>query len=187
MIHRLSAISVAASRAIPAEPPMRRCACSTAASQRPGDHGHRHHFARCRNLVGGGIGWRRQRQSSSNRALRASAARLPAVAWARWRPVAAFEYTVLVDGTTTVRVVSDQAGKRVGDCVAVEQGQFANIRLVATALRAARPADAARRPPRRPRRAAGERLRAGQAAGPGGEDGRRIRHRERRMRLLCGE
>jgi len=37
---------------------------------------------------------------------------------------------VLVDGMTTVRVVSDQAGKRVGDCVAVEQGQFANIRLV---------------------------------------------------------
>ncbi|MGL4809089.1 MAG: hypothetical protein ACRC4O_10140, partial [Giesbergeria sp.] len=30
-----------------------------------------------------------------------------------------------------VRIVSDQAGKRVGDCVSIEQGQFANIRLVA--------------------------------------------------------
>jgi outer membrane lipoprotein SlyB len=47
----------------------------------------------------------------------------------------AFEYTVLIAGTSTVRIVSDQAGKRVGDCVAVEQGQFANIRLVPDSAR----------------------------------------------------
>jgi hypothetical protein len=36
---------------------------------------------------------------------------------------------VLLDGTTQ-RVISDQAGKRAGDCVAVETGAFTNIRLV---------------------------------------------------------
>ena len=30
-----------------------------------------------------------------------------------------------------MRIISDQAGKIVGDCVAIEQGQFSNIRLVA--------------------------------------------------------
>jgi outer membrane lipoprotein SlyB len=42
-----------------------------------------------------------------------------------------FEYTVLIDGTQTVRVVTDEAGLRVGDCVAVERGSnFNNLRLV---------------------------------------------------------
>lgn len=41
----------------------------------------------------------------------------------------AFEYTVLIGGSTT-RIVSDQAGMRVGDCVAVERGRFNNLRLV---------------------------------------------------------
>ena len=83
-------------------------------------------------LVGGGIGLvSGSGQSGSNRALRgitgAAAGRGVGTLAGRSQ---AFEYTVLVDGMTTVRVVSDQAGKRVGDCVAVEQGQFANIRLV---------------------------------------------------------
>jgi outer membrane lipoprotein SlyB len=42
-----------------------------------------------------------------------------------------FEYTVLIGGTQTVRVVTDEAGLRVGDCVAVERGSnFNNLRLV---------------------------------------------------------
>ena len=83
-------------------------------------------------LVGGGVGLASgSGQSGSNRALRtlggAAAGRGISNLATRSQ---AFEYTVLIDGTTTTRIVSDQAGKRVGDCVAVEQGQFANIRLV---------------------------------------------------------
>lgn len=70
-------------------------------------------------------------QSGSNRALRgvggAAAGRGVGSLAGRSQ---AFEYTVLIGGRSTVRIVSDQAGKRVGDCVAVEQGQWANIRLV---------------------------------------------------------
>jgi outer membrane lipoprotein SlyB len=45
----------------------------------------------------------------------------------------AFEYTILIGGTSTIRFVSDEAGLRVGDCVAVERGSFNNLRLVADA------------------------------------------------------
>jgi hypothetical protein len=74
-------------------------------------------------VVGGGIGLvSGSGQSGSNRALRGITG---AAAGHGVRTLAgrsqAFEYTVL-DGMTTVRVFSDQAGKRVGDCVAVEQG-----------------------------------------------------------------
>jgi len=84
-------------------------------------------------IVGGGIGLATGRgNSTSNQALRtlggAAAGRGVGTLAGRSQ---AFEYTVLVGGRTTIRVVSDQAGKRVGDCVAVEQGQFNNIRLVA--------------------------------------------------------
>lgn len=41
-----------------------------------------------------------------------------------------FEYTILIGGTSTVRMVTDEAGLRVGDCVAVERGGFNNLRLV---------------------------------------------------------
>jgi outer membrane lipoprotein SlyB len=41
-----------------------------------------------------------------------------------------FEYTVLINNTNTIRMVTEQAGLRVGDCVSVERGQFNNIRLV---------------------------------------------------------
>jgi hypothetical protein len=83
-------------------------------------------------VVGGGIGLATgSGQSGSNRALRtlggAAAGRGVGNLASRSQ---AFEYTVLIDGRTTIRVISDQAGKRVGDCVAVEQGQFNNIRLV---------------------------------------------------------
>ena len=86
-------------------------------------------------LVGGGIGLATgSGQSGSNRALRGLGGAAAGRAVGNMAGSSqAFEYTVLVDGTQTVRIVSDQAGKRIGDCVAVEQGQFANIRLVATA------------------------------------------------------
>jgi outer membrane lipoprotein SlyB len=41
-----------------------------------------------------------------------------------------FEYTILIDGTSTITMVTDEAGLRVGDCVAVERGAFNNLRLV---------------------------------------------------------
>ncbi|HOX89992.1 MAG TPA: hypothetical protein PLN55_10305, partial [Burkholderiaceae bacterium] len=68
-------------------------------------------------VVGGGIGLATgSGQSGSNRALRTlgGAAAGGAVGNLATRSQA-FEYTVLVGGTNTVRIVSDQAGKRVGD------------------------------------------------------------------------
>jgi len=44
-----------------------------------------------------------------------------------------FEYTVLVNGTNTIRMVTEKGGLRVGDCVSVERGQFNNIRLASDA------------------------------------------------------
>jgi hypothetical protein len=41
-----------------------------------------------------------------------------------------FEYTILIDGRQSIRMVTDEAGLRVGDCVAVERGGFKNLRLV---------------------------------------------------------
>lgn len=71
-------------------------------------------------------------QSSSNRALRAlgGAAVGGRVAGAAGRTTA-FEYTILVGGTNTIRIVTEKAGLRVRDCVSVETGQFNNIRLAA--------------------------------------------------------
>lgn len=40
------------------------------------------------------------------------------------------EYTVLVDRTSTVRIITDDLGIRIGDCVALERGSFNNVRLV---------------------------------------------------------
>jgi outer membrane lipoprotein SlyB len=71
-------------------------------------------------------------QSRSNRALRgiggaAVGSRVGGAAGSS----TGFEYTVLVGGTNTIRIVTEQAGLRVGDCVSVERGQFNNIRLAA--------------------------------------------------------
>jgi outer membrane lipoprotein SlyB len=147
-------------------------------------------------LVGGGIGLATgSGQSSSNRALRgiggAAAGRGVGTLAGRSQ---AFEYTVLVDGTTTIRIVSDQAGKRVGDCVAVEQGQFANIRLVpesrcAPRAQPAAPAKAA------PAKAAPEAADVRQASACeqakeqvlAAATDEEFNLAERRMRLLCGE
>jgi outer membrane lipoprotein SlyB len=69
-------------------------------------------------------------QSNSNRALRA----LGGAAVGRGVAGAAsgstgFEYTVLIGGTNTIRIVTEKAGLRVRDCVSVERGAFSNIRL----------------------------------------------------------
>jgi len=148
-------------------------------------------------LVGGGIGLvSGSGQSGSNRALRgitgAAAGRGVGTLAGRSQ---AFEYTVLVDGMTTVRVVSDQVGKRVGDCVAVEQGQFANIRLVPDSRCAPRtqaapakaaPAKAAPAPAAADvqQASACEQAKAQLLAANTDEEFDRA---ERRMRLLCGE
>jgi len=70
-------------------------------------------------------------QSRSNRALRtmggaAVGGRVGAAAGS----TTGFEYTVLIN-SRTVTLVTEKAGLRVGDCVSVERGQFANIRLAA--------------------------------------------------------
>jgi outer membrane lipoprotein SlyB len=105
-------------------------------------------------LVGGGIGLASgSGQSGSNRALRTvGGAAVGGRVGDRMTRTEAFEYTVLIGGTNTIRIVSEQAGKRVGDCVAVEQGQFANIRLVSDARCSPppRPAAAAAPAPARP-------------------------------------
>lgn len=154
-------------------------------------------------LVGGTLGLASgSGQSSSNRALRgvggAVAGRAVGQAASNQQ---AFEYTVLIDGTQTTRIVSDQAGKRVGDCVAVEQGQFSNIRLVPDSRCAPRTAAA---PAAAPAKAAPPPAAA--AAAPAAEDvqaasaceqakaqvlaattDEQFNVAERRMRLLCGE
>jgi outer membrane lipoprotein SlyB len=53
-----------------------------------------------------------------------------------------FEYTILIGGTSTIQMVTDEAGLRVGDCVAVERGAFNNLRLVDDARCAPRPTQA---------------------------------------------
>jgi len=146
-------------------------------------------------LVGGGIGLATgSGQSGSNRALRgiggAAAGRGVGSLAGRSQ---AFEYTVLVDGTSTIRVVSDQAGKRIGDCVAVEQGQFANIRLVpdsrcAPRAQPAAPAKAA--PPPAPAAADVQQASACEQAKEqvlAAKTDEEFSVAERRMRLLCGE
>jgi outer membrane lipoprotein SlyB len=145
-------------------------------------------------LVGGGIGLATgSGQSGSNRALRGLAGAAAGRGVGTMAGSAqALEYTVLVDGTQTVRIVSDQAGKRIGDCVAVEQGQFANIRLVPDSRCAPRPqpapAKAAPAPAAVPadtqQASACEQAKAQVLAAKTDEE---FNIAERRMRLLCGE
>jgi outer membrane lipoprotein SlyB len=82
-------------------------------------------------IVGGALGAASgSGRSSSQRALRG----LGGAAVGRGVTNAAtsstgFEYTVLINGTNTIRMVTEQAGLRVGDCVSVERGALNNIRL----------------------------------------------------------
>jgi len=77
-------------------------------------------------LVGGALGVASgSGQSRSNRALRgvggaAVGSRLAGAAGSS----TGFEYTVLIGGTNTIRITTEQAGLRVGDCVSVERGRF---------------------------------------------------------------
>ena len=146
-------------------------------------------------LVGGGIGLATgSGQSGSNRALRGIGGAAAGRAVGNMAGSSqAFEYTVLVDGTQTVRIVSDQVGKRIGDCVAVEQGQFANIRLVPDSRCApprAQPAPAKAAPP--PAAAPADTKQAGaceqaKAQVLAAKTDDEFNMAERRMRLLCGE
>ena len=45
----------------------------------------------------------------------------------------AFEYSVRLVSGQTVRMITDQTGMRMGDCVSVEQGRSGNIRRVSSA------------------------------------------------------
>ena len=149
-------------------------------------------------LVGGALGVATgSGQSGSNRALRGlgGAAAGRAVGGSVGSSQA-FEYTVLIDGTQTTRIVSDQAGKRIGDCVAVEQGQFANIRLVpdsrcaqrAPAAPAAAPAKAAPAPaPVAEDVQAATACEQAKAQVLAAKTDDEFNVAERRMRLLCGE
>jgi len=85
-------------------------------------------------LVGGALGVASgSGRSSSNRALRGAGGAFAGnrIAGAV-SGTQAFEYTVLIGGQTTT-IVTEQAGLRVGDCVAVERGNFNNLRLAADA------------------------------------------------------
>jgi outer membrane lipoprotein SlyB len=82
-------------------------------------------------MIGGALGIASgSGQSRSNRALRGvgGAAVGNRIAGAAGSSTG-FEYTVLLGGTNTIRMVTEQAGLRVGDCVSVERGALNNIRL----------------------------------------------------------
>ena len=135
-------------------------------------------------LIGGALGVASgSGQSRSNRALRGvgGAAVGSRVAGAAGSSTG-FEYTVLVGGTNTIRITTEQAGLRVGDCVSVERGQWNNIRL-ATDERC----DAAMTQP------ASEDLLAASACEQAKQQlldaatDAEFDRAERRMRLLCGD
>jgi outer membrane lipoprotein SlyB len=83
-------------------------------------------------VLGGALGAASARnRSGGTAALRAGAGVLGGQAIGRVATQRqTFEYTILIDGRTTVTMVTDEAGLRVGDCVAVERGAFNNLRLV---------------------------------------------------------
>jgi outer membrane lipoprotein SlyB len=83
-------------------------------------------------LIGGTIGLISGRhRSGSNQALRGVAGGVAGQQLAKHASSKqAFEYTILMGGKSTVTVVTDEAGMRIGDCVAVEQGAYVNLRLV---------------------------------------------------------
>jgi outer membrane lipoprotein SlyB len=83
-------------------------------------------------VIGGALGAASARnRSGGTAALRAGAGVLGGQAIGRVATQRqAFEYTILIDGRQTITMVTDEAGLRVGDCVAVERGAFNNLRLV---------------------------------------------------------
>ena len=131
-------------------------------------------------LVGGVIGLISGRgHSGSNQVLRAGGGGLAGQQVAKLASSKqAYEYTILMGGSTTT-VVTDEAGLRVGDCVAVERGTYTNLRLVADAqcLPKARPAPAATRDANACTAAKNEVVKAQTDAD--------FDRAERKMRLLC--
>lgn len=135
-------------------------------------------------LVGGALGVASgSGQSRSNRALRGigGAAVGSRVAGAAGSSTG-FEYTVLI-GANTIRITTEQAGLRVGDCVSVERGQFNNIRL-APDERCAAGASAA---PARSEIAEADACDAAKQQLLNAATDADFDRAERRMRLLCGD
>ena len=134
-------------------------------------------------LVGGALGVASgSGQSRSNRALRGigGAAVGSRVAGAA-SGTTGFEYTVLI-GNQTTRIVTEQAGLRVGDCVSVERGQFNNIRLAPdercdAAMTRGAPEDTA----------AADACEAAKQQLLDAQTDADFDRAERRMRLLCGD
>lgn len=138
-------------------------------------------------LVGGTVGLVSGRnRSGSNQALRGT---YGALAGRRiggaMGSSQAFEYTILIGGTRTMTMITDQVGKRIGDCVAVEQGQFNNLRLVDDARCAARANAPAAKPPASAAREANACDQAKDQLLAANTDDEFDRA-ERRVRLLCG-
>jgi outer membrane lipoprotein SlyB len=133
-------------------------------------------------LVGGMLGLATgSGQSGSNRALRAAAGGVAGQQAARLASSKqVFEYTVLMRDTTTT-VVTDETGLRVGDCVAVEQGPYVNLRLAADAQCAtsAKPSATANRDAQACMAAKDEAAKA--------KDEESFNLAERRVRLLCAD
>jgi outer membrane lipoprotein SlyB len=79
-------------------------------------------------IVGGGIGLLAGRnESGSTQALAGVGGALAGRQVGRMASRRqAFEYTILLGGTTTVNMITDEGGFRIGDCVAVERGTFNN-------------------------------------------------------------
>jgi outer membrane lipoprotein SlyB len=102
----------------------------------------------------------------------------------------AFEYTILIGGSTT-RMITDEAGLRVGDCVAVERGAFNNLRLVADSK--CGPPPVAGRPPPPPARPSTGEVNAANACVQAkeqllaAETEEAFDRAERRVRLLCAD
>lgn len=133
-------------------------------------------------LVGGAIGLVSGRgHSGSNKALRAIGGGVAGQQVAKLASSKqAFQYTILVGGATTT-VVSDEAGMRAGDCVAVERGAYTNLRLVADSQCAskAKPLPGAAREANACTAAKDEVLKA--------QTDEAFDRAERKMRLLCAD
>jgi outer membrane lipoprotein SlyB len=135
-------------------------------------------------LIGGALGVASgSGQSRSNRALRgvggaAVGSRVGGAAGSS----TGFEYTVLVGGTNSIRITTEQAGLRVGDCVSVERGQWNNIRLAPdercdAAMNRGAPEDTA----------AADACEAAKQQLLEANTDAEFDRAERRMRLLCGD
>lgn len=132
-------------------------------------------------LIGGALGLLSGRgHSGSNQALRAVGGGVAGHTLGKLTSSKqAFEYTILMGGTSTVTVVTDEAGMRIGDCVAVERGSYVNLRLAADAQCApgAKPSANASREADACTKAKDELLAA--------KDDASFDRAERKVRLLC--